>query len=49
VIPKWLGAVSIVFAVVFVIPPVSWAALQIGLIFTLIVSVLLFQQKAGEL
>jgi hypothetical protein len=49
VIPKWLGAVSIVFAVLFVIPPISWAALLVGLIFTLIVSVLLFQQRAGEI
>ena len=49
VIPKWLGAVSIVFAVLFVIPPISWAALLVGLVFTLIVSVLLFQQKSGEI
>jgi hypothetical protein len=49
VIPKWLGAVSVVFAVAFVIPPISWAALLLGVIFTLIVSVLLFQQNAGEL
>jgi hypothetical protein len=49
VIPKWLGVVAILLAIVYLIPPISWAALPVGLLLTLIISVLLFQQRAGEL
>jgi hypothetical protein len=49
IIPKWLGAVSVLLAIAFVIPPISWAALQLGLIIVLWASIVLYRQKAGEL
>jgi len=49
VVPKWLGVIFIVLAVPMVIPPVSWAVLPVGLLLTVVVSILLYVQKAGEL
>lgn len=49
VVPRWLGAVSIVLAVVYLIPPISWAALYIGLLITAYASVVLYRERAGEL
>jgi hypothetical protein len=47
VLPKWVGVVSILLAVVYVIPPISWVGVYIGLLVTLYVSVLLYRDKAG--
>jgi hypothetical protein len=48
VLPTWLGWVSVVFAVLAVIPPVGWAILGLGLpLWTLVVSWLLYARQAG--
>jgi hypothetical protein len=48
VLPGWLGWVSLVFAVLSVIPPVGWAILGLGLpLWTLVVSWLLFSKQRG--
>jgi hypothetical protein len=48
VLPGWLGWVSLVFAVLAVIPPVGWAILGLGLpLWTLVVSWLLFSKQRG--
>ncbi len=49
VLPKWLGVVAILLAIVYVIPMISWMALPVGLVSTLIISVLLYRENAGEL
>jgi hypothetical protein len=49
VIPKWLGFVYIVLAVPMVLPMVSWAVLPLGLLLTVVVSIALYRQQAGEL
>jgi hypothetical protein len=49
VVPKWIGAVSIVLAVLYLVPPISSAALYVGLPITLYASVALYRDKAGEL
>ena len=46
VFPGWLGWVSLVFAVLAVIPPIGWAILGLGLpLWTLVVSWLLFSKQ----
>lgn len=48
VLPKWLGWVSLVFAVLAVLPPVGWAILGIGLpLWTLAVSWFLYSKQRG--
>lgn len=48
VFPGWLGWVSLLFAVLAVIPPVGWAVLGLGLpLWTLVVSWLLFAKTRG--
>jgi hypothetical protein len=48
VLPVWLGWVSVLFAVLAVIPPVGWAILGLGLpLWTLAVSFLLFARQRG--
>jgi hypothetical protein len=48
VLPGWLGWVSLVFAVLAVIPPVGWAILALGLpLWTLVVSWLLYAKQRG--
>jgi hypothetical protein len=48
VLPGWLGWVSLVFAVLAVIPPVGWAIVAPGLpLWTLVVSWLLFAKTRG--
>jgi hypothetical protein len=51
VLPKWLGAVSLVLAVAFLIPvpAVSWAAVSIGVLIVLYASVALYRENAGDL
>jgi hypothetical protein len=49
VLPRWLGAVSILLAVLYLVPPVSWVGVDLGLLITLYVSVLLYRDKAGVL
>jgi len=49
VVPKWLGVIFIILAVPMVIPPISWAVLPVGLLLTVVLSVVLYRQKAGEL
>jgi hypothetical protein len=49
VIPKWLGVVYIVLAVPMVLPMISWAVLPLGLLLTVVVSIALYRQRAGEL
>lgn len=47
-LPTWLGWVSLVFAILAVIPPVGWAILGLGLpLWTLVVSWLLFAKQRG--
>lgn len=46
-VPRWLGLLAIVVAVVSVIPPISWAVLFPGLAFISWISVSLFRQRAG--
>jgi hypothetical protein len=46
VLPGWLGWVSLVFAVLAVVPPVGWAILAVGLpLWTLAISWLLFSKQ----
>ena len=48
VLPGWLGWVSLVFAVLAVIPPIGWAILAIGLpLWTLAISWLLYAKQSG--
>ena len=48
VLPGWLGWVSLVFAVLAVIPPVGWAILALGLpLWSLVISWLLFSKQRG--
>lgn len=49
VLPKWLGIITLVAAVGLVIPPISWAVLQLGLLIVLWASIVLYRQRAGEL
>lgn len=49
ILPKWLGAISIVLAVLLLIPPISWAAIAGGFLLTLYASLVLYREKAGEL
>jgi hypothetical protein len=49
VIPKWLGFVYIVLAIPMVLPMVSWAVLPLGTLLTVVVSIALYRQRAGEL
>jgi hypothetical protein len=49
VIPKWLGAVSILLAALYLIPPISWVAVDVGLLITLYASVVLYRENAGTL
>ena len=49
VIPKWLGAVSILLAALYLVPPISWVAVDVGLLVTLYASVVLYRDNAGTL
>lgn len=49
VLPKWLGIITIVVAIGLVIPPISWAVIQFGLLIVLWASIVLYRQRAGEL
>jgi hypothetical protein len=49
VIPKWLGWVFAVLAIPMVFPMISWAVLPLGLLLTVVLSILLYRQRAGEL
>jgi hypothetical protein len=47
-LPRWLGWLALVLAVLAVIPPVGWAVLALGLpIWTLIASWLVFARQRG--
>lgn len=48
VMPRWLGAVSLVLAVVFLIPNLAWIALPIGVLVMTIASVLLYRDQADD-
>ena len=48
VLPGWLGWVSLVFALLALIPPVGWAILALGLpLWTLVISWLLYAKQRG--
>jgi hypothetical protein len=49
ILPKWLGALSILLGVTFLIPMISWATMMLGLVLVLWASIVLFRDKAGEL
>jgi hypothetical protein len=49
VLPKWLGVVSLLLAVAFVVPPIVWAAMPLGALLLLWVSIALYRDRAGEL
>ena len=49
VLPVWLGWVSLVLALILLIPPIGWAALLAGLpLWTILVAVLMWLRPAGE-
>lgn len=48
VMPKWLGAVSLVLAGVFLIPNVAWIALPIGVLIMIYASIRLYSEQADE-
>jgi hypothetical protein len=45
-LPAWLAVVTIVLAIVNVIPPISWVGMLISLLWIAIVSGLLYAQRA---
>lgn len=48
-LPKWLGWVGLLIALVLLIPPVGWAALLVGVpLWTLVASVLLWMRPLGD-
>ena len=48
VMPTWLGGVSLVRAVVFLIPNVAWIALPIGVVIMIYASIRLYLEQADE-
>ena len=48
ILPAWLAYLSLVLAVVNVIPPISWAGTLVGIIWVLVVSILLYRQGVEE-
>ena len=48
VLPVWLAYLTLVLAVVDLIPPISWIGTLVGIPWVLVVSVLLYGQRAGE-
>jgi hypothetical protein len=46
-LPRWLGWVAIVMAILFVIPPIGFAGLILLVLWSLIVSVLMFRRYDG--
>jgi len=48
VLPAWLAYLTLVLALVDVIPPISWIGTMVGILWVLVVSVLLYTQGAGE-
>jgi hypothetical protein len=48
ILPPWLAYVSIVLAIVDVIPPISWAGTLVGVVWVLVVSVMLYMQGTTE-
>ncbi|HUQ00483.1 MAG TPA: hypothetical protein VM093_08495 [Aeromicrobium sp.] len=49
VVPKWLGFIFIILAIPMVLPMISWAVLPLGLLLTVVLSIALYRQRAGEL
>jgi hypothetical protein len=49
VLPRALGWVALVLAVLFLIPPISWIALPLGVLLMIVASVNLYRENAGEL
>ena len=48
ILPAWLAYLTLVLALVDVIPPISWVGTMVGLLWVLVVSVLLYVQRVGE-
>jgi hypothetical protein len=48
VLPAWLAYLTLILALVDVIPPISWIGTMVGILWVLVVSVLLYRQGAGE-
>lgn len=49
VMPRWLGAVSLALAVVFLIPNLAWLALPVAVVILTVASVLLYRDQADNL
>lgn len=48
ILPAWLAYLTLVLALVDVIPPISWIGTMVGVLWVLVVSVLLYVQRVGE-
>jgi hypothetical protein len=48
ILPVWLAYLTFVLALLDIIPPISWAGFLIGLLWTLVVSILLFVQRVTD-
>jgi hypothetical protein len=48
ILPVWLAYLTIVLAIIDLIPPISWLGTLIGILWVLVVSVLLYTQRVTE-
>ena len=48
ILPAWLAYLSIVLAIIDVIPPISWLGALLGILWVLVVSILLYVQRVTE-
>ena len=49
VMPKWMGVISLIVAVVFLIPNLAWISLPIGVSILVVASALMYREESDEL